>query len=476
MAKQYVTIDRWNGGLSDGDILGSEGSFRFGQGLDYKSNPNAITADLIMEKKSASIVVTLPKWFTYDTPRDDTYAYDSGGNIYQSTSTGSSWTLLRAVASSAGQGLEIYDDYLFYTQASQIGRYGVLSGTPSFTDNWQTGLNGSTNWRPIKVFQNLLCVGNGRYLAIWDGSAWTATKLTFPNGWYVRDLQVRGDYLAIAVNDSSTIQTAVRGIVFYWDGSSSTYNFFNEVPENGGISSIQASQDKLYIFAGGAGNIFLDNGTITKIKRIPFMGRGKLLYVNPGATTNFRGNLLFGFGSGGASRNSSTVYRGIYELDSVTNALNFAYPTSTGTVQTSSILVGNLFAAGSNLYTGWQNQTPTYGIDLLSTSNQQTSVTYESRIVSVPREASFDRIKVLFDTLASGQSITVKYKADRNASWTTYGDAAISFTADGAVTYKVLNEEIRATDFQIQLTLAGGATSMPTVFKVIIEYEEESRL
>ena len=472
MAKEYVTIDRWNGGLSDGDILGSEGSFRFGQGLDYKSNPNAITADSALAKDSSTTVATLPTWFAYNTNLADVYAYDTGGKIYKKDTT--TWALLSTVASSQGQGLEVYDDYLYYTQNSQIGRYGALSGSPSFTDNWQTGLNGSTSFRPIKVFQNLLCVGNGRYLATWDGSTWSATKLTFPNNWYVRDLQVRGDYLAIAVNDSSDIGSAVRGIVFYWDGTSSKYNFFNEVPENGGISAIQASQDKLYIFAGGTGNIFLDNGTLTKVKRIPFMGRGKVLYVYPGATASFHGRLIFGFGSGGGGANSTTAYRGVYELDE-NNALNFVYPTSTGTVQTSNILIGSIFPAGEDLYVGWQDQNPAYGIDLLSTTNQQTSVTYESRVISLDRQASFDKIKVFFEVLRSGESITIKYKNDRAGSWTTY-DTAISFTADGAVTFKTLNEEIRADDFQIQITLGGSATSMPTIFKVIIEYEKEGRL
>src|SRR3990167_3756962 len=113
MEKQYITIDRWDGGLSDGDILGTEGSFRFGQGLDYKTNPNAISANLALEKTSSTTVATLPKWFTYHTVNDDMYAYDSGGKIYTTTSTGGTVSLLRTVSSSQGQGLEIYDDYLY---------------------------------------------------------------------------------------------------------------------------------------------------------------------------------------------------------------------------------------------------------------------------------------------------------------------------------------------------------------------------
>lgn len=465
-----LVIEDWIGGLADGDKKGLAGSFRYGKGLDFKSNPDAITAELALVKASSTNVTGMPKWIIYDGINNKVYAYCDDGKIHSSAS---SWTSLRTVANSSGQGLEIYNDYLYYTQNAQIGRYGSLAGSPSFTDNWQTSLDGTTSWRPLKTFMNLLLCGNGRYLATYDGSTWTAQKLTFPPGWSVRDIDVRGEYAAIAVNNSADITKATRGLIFYWDGTSSTYNFFNEVMEGGGISSIQANQDSVWCFPGNAGNIYIDTGRVSKVKRIPFVGRGKTIYVYPGADANFRGNLTFGVAGG----TSTTAYRGVYEFGQPSKdypyALNFSYPISTGTVQGTGVEIGAIHAVGPQIYVGWKDGS-TYGIDLLSTSTVQTSVTYESRVLSLAKQGKFLWIKVFCEPLASGESITTKYKADKATSWTAF-DAAMSYTADGAITYKLLNEELSATDFQFQLTLAGSAT-MPTVHKVIVAYDEEERL
>jgi hypothetical protein len=288
-------------------------------------------------------------------------------------------------------------------------------------------------------------------------------------------LDIRGEYLAIAVNNSATMATTTRGIVFYWDGTSSTYNFFTETLE-GGISAIQANQESMWMFSGSAGNIYIDNGRVTKVKRIPFITEGKTIYIYPGATANLAGQLVFGTAGG----TSTTVYRGVYEYGSSDKnypaSLNFGYPTSDGLVQGTNKFVGSVITVGPQIYVGWENNgASTRGIDLLSTSNLQTSVTYESRVLSLAREAGISRIKVIFEPLASGESITVKYKADRQSSWQSYG-SAISFTADGAITTKTINKEFRATDFEFQLTLAGSTSDMPTAHKVIVEYDEEERI
>ena len=205
---KYLTIDKFWGGLADGSRLGVEGAFRFGQGLDYKSNIDSITADLALAKNSSTNVTGLVKYIVYDPTGNKLYACDDGGKIYSSAS---SWTALQTTSNCTGQGLEIYSDYLYYRQNAQIGRYGALSGSPSFTDNWQTSnVQTATGWASMKTFMNLLCACNGRYLATWDGSTFTYNKLTFPPGFYARDLDVRGEYLAIAVNDSADITKAKK--------------------------------------------------------------------------------------------------------------------------------------------------------------------------------------------------------------------------------------------------------------------------
>ena len=57
-----LTIDKFYGGLSSGERLGIDGSFYFGNGLNYKDNPDAITGNLGLVKDSATTVVDLIKW------------------------------------------------------------------------------------------------------------------------------------------------------------------------------------------------------------------------------------------------------------------------------------------------------------------------------------------------------------------------------------------------------------------------------
>lgn len=471
--KKYLVIDSWNGGLANGARLDTAGSFRFGQGLNFRDNPDAVTANYALAKDSGDTVVGRVHWIV---ARDngDLFCTDDGGKTYKRTAAGV-WSNINSPTNSKGQGLEIYADYLYYTQDSQIGRYGLLSGDPSATDNWQTSLDATTSWRPLKAFMNLLAVGNGRYLATYDGATWDADRVTFPDDWYVRDLGIMGEYLVIAVNNAENPAYASRGILFFWDGTSSTYNFFSEVTGGGGIDSIQANQDSVYVFAGGAGNIYLYNGRSTKVKKIPFINNKDTINVSPGADTNYRGNLHFGVTSG----TSNSVYRGVYSWGSpgknYPDVLNFDYPISQGTTQTTDVQVTAVKAIGNDLWVGWQKSgSPnTYGVDKLGT-NFQTSVWLETRIAGLDKQSKFTRFKLFFEPLTTGESVDLKYKADQESSWQDIGSA--SYTTDGAATTKLLNEEFSATDVEFKITLAGTTAVMPTLTKLIVEYEEEGLL
>jgi len=462
-----ITFDSFSGGLSDGNRIGVSGSFLFGQGLNFKDNPDQITANKAAVKNSGTTVTDLVKWISND--GTTTYFYGDAGKIYKRTS-GGTWSLLRTVANSGGQGLCVYDDYLYYTQDSQIGRYGALSGAPSFTDNWQTSLNGTTEWRPIYAFRNFIAVGNGRYLAHWDGATWTAQKITFPPGWFVHCIGEVGSYLAIGVNDGADPATATRGLVFLWDGTSSTYNDFVSV-DDGPINAILGRQNKLFIWAGHKGNIYVYAGGVQKIKKVPFVGDKKTIYTYPGTTSNWEGMVCFGLAGG----TSATVYREVYSWGrpnkNYPDVLNIEFPISTGTVKTTDVDIGAVKAIGNSLYIGWKDDTD-YGVDLVSTTTNQLSVTWESRIFSLTKLGTFRGFRLFFKPLASGETLTLKYKADLQSSWQTIGTA--TYASDGAITHKFFSKfgsVIQAMDIQFQITLAGTST-MPTVYKLSAMYDE----
>ena len=432
MAKKVWRLNKWYGGISTGNKIGIDGSFSFGQGLDFGSNPDLLQSNYALEKSSSTNVTGLPKWIVQNATTY--YAYADDGKIH---SNASSWTSLRTVANSGGQGMEIFNDYLYYTQDTQLGRYGALSGSPSFTDNYQTGLTDTSahNFAPMKVFLNKLCVGHGRTISTLDDSAtWVASAITLPIGWVIKSMEVRGDFLYIGCFKGTSVTDYEEGALFTWDGTSSTWNSAEFINESG-VNALINQNDTIYAFAGTRGNIYqYVNGQYVKIKRIPNIGVGEYADVYPGAVTTFNG--LLHFGTSGDT-DSATLYQGVYTWGQVEKnypyVLNYDYPISTGNTQATNISIGAVKAVSpTKLYVGWKDDS-TYGIDLISTSNQQSTVVYESLLHddNQPyRRKTYQDIKLLTSTLASGDSVVVKYKADRAAAWSTLG--TFSFTTHGA--------------------------------------------
>src|ERR1700722_18265333 len=136
------TQKKWYSGASNFTKEDFPYGFSRSQAVDFRTTPYVVMlpASLL---ESGTVVTDLVKWF--DTTPSDlvTYGYGDSGNLYSRTNLGS-WTLLRSVANSHGNGLQYFfgDDYLYYTEDSLIGRYGPLQGTPVFDDNFLGSVGG----------------------------------------------------------------------------------------------------------------------------------------------------------------------------------------------------------------------------------------------------------------------------------------------------------------------------------------------
>ena len=454
-------INRWFGGLSTGSKRGVDGAFAASQGLDFRTDPDVLQANYVMTKQSASNVTGLVKWFAqYNTTY---YAYADDGKIH---SNASSWTSLRTVASSTGQGLAVFresgTDYLYYAQNAQLGRYGDLAGSPSFTDNYQT-LTTDTLWHPLKQFLNLLCIGNvGTLATLSSTGTFTSAAITLPLGWKIKSLEVKGDLLFIGAWRGTAITDYEQGAIFSWDGTATTWNSVEFINESG-VNALFNQSDTLYISAGTRGNLYVfSGGKFVKIKRIPNIGAGKTIEIFPGAMTGFNGIFHFGLSGASPSSASTTVAQGIYTWGqpekNYPTVLNFDYPISTGTASGSGMNIGAVYGASPTvLLVGWKDAS-TYGIDQISTSTLQTSVTYESLIYDAKAPylpKLFKEIRIV--TNGSG-TVAVSYKADRASSYTSLTLASGSLSTTTYLIYPFNDSTgfIRANELQIKLTLSSG--------------------
>ena len=148
MAQSPLSYKRFAGGIADSLKEGAAGQipdqYYFGRSINYRDDPQALTILPGAVKESGNVITDLLKSADIVPTSLTLYSYGNAGTIYSRTSAGS-WSALRTVANSHGNGMAYFtgDDYLYYTLDSTIGRYGPVSGTPQFNDNFLQSLGGA---------------------------------------------------------------------------------------------------------------------------------------------------------------------------------------------------------------------------------------------------------------------------------------------------------------------------------------------
>ena len=92
MAKEILLINKWYGGISEGEKVGIDGSFVASQGIDFRTQPDSITANkkMVAETEAAATddITDLPIWIINDQTAiagDTMWAYGNTGRLYRST-------------------------------------------------------------------------------------------------------------------------------------------------------------------------------------------------------------------------------------------------------------------------------------------------------------------------------------------------------------------------------------------------------
>jgi len=475
MSVRYLNQNFFYGGIAPSEKVGIKGSFYFGQRLNIFDEPTRLTIMPKSIKVSGVTVTDLIKWIVAGTPYDtNMYFYSEGGLIYRETNAGV-WNVLRTVANSNGQGMEIHGDYLYYTQNTQIGRYGPLSGTPTFTDNWQTGLNDTslTRFAPIKAFKEGLAVGHGNYLAWWDGSVWQADRLVLPPGLQIRSLEVVDEFLVIGTWRGTSINANEEGYLFFWDGSSTTFNNFVKIPQ-GGCAALLNNKNRLISVVGGNGQILMNYSPFLVVQTVPKLTVGNYVDIYPGAVTNWRG--LAQIGVSGAT-DSPSIVQGVYTYGSLNQlypeVLNYSFTISTGTISGTGLKIGALYGKGNNLYIAWGDGT-SYGVDKVTNSNDPyASAVFESLIFdheALYKDKLAMKLKATHLPLAPGESVQLGYKVNRASSYIT-GDANTT-VGSTETTLSIPASDARFKEIQFEVILATTGSTSPTVTYVGLEFDE----
>jgi hypothetical protein len=144
MSKQTLTINNWSGGISPYTKSGLQNSCRFSRYLDIFSDNDSVSLNPKAVKISSSTITDLPLFMVEGSPFDtNKYVLGDTGKLYKVDSS-DVVTSLGTCASSHGNGLVCYNNFIYAIADDNISRYGPLSGggTAALTDAFLgTGTN-----------------------------------------------------------------------------------------------------------------------------------------------------------------------------------------------------------------------------------------------------------------------------------------------------------------------------------------------
>lgn len=425
--KKTWLIDNFYGGTSEHPKESPKGGFYYGDNLDIRSDLSALGVQIKTTKDTSTTITDLAKWIEHDAVNDDTYAYGDDGNFY-SESAGT-WSALTTPSTAAGQGMRIWNDYVYLRKTSAIARYGLLSGSPSLTQSWQTSnVQTENDHAPIIEFLGNLYFANGRYLGEWDNTTWTYNKLTLPIGWKIRALAVVGEYLAMGGWKGSNVYDYEKGYIWMWNGADSGVTSFIEVNE-GPINAMATVNNNLFFVAGSKGGLYHYNGVVTPVRQLSnLLASDDYIDVFPGAMAARGGDLVVGVAG---KTDSADITQGVYNYGrsskNYPRALNISNVISTGTKTGTTLKVAAVHTVGPNeFYVAWEDTTATNGIDKVSGTTPYSTGTYYSLWFDdgdPHLEKEVERFKFTFKPLAASESIDFYYRLDRATSWTTLGTA-----------------------------------------------------
>ena len=278
-----------------------------------------------------------------------------------------------------------------------------------------------------------------------------------------------------------------KGIIFFWDGISTTYNFFVETP--GAVMAMKTVGGELFILLGPRGELWKYNGVLSKVSNFPGVLKfNDMMSINPGALAVNDGMLVMGVAG---LTSLASVAKGIYSYGtnnpSLPKTFNMEY-------------IGNATDIGGAFAENQYNKIGAVG----NQSNKLFFSTYHPTIAGLPVIVEVDgntpfdttrggryesliindgephRIKTAtrfianFAPLPSGVTMTFYYRAD-SGTWATIG----SMGNTGEVEYD-MNVDPLPFDFrEVQLGATFNQASsgpQPKLYSLILEFDREEIL
>lgn len=439
-----IQINNFSGGVSDDPREDNATKFQVTRHFDIFSNPSRLTPyrSLEADTHDGSTPAGMKQYFV----NDFVYASASaklyglgktGGGLtklfIKTDATTGNWTL---PTTSEGNGavqngcLVEYKDYLWGFQGTtQVFRWGLLSGTPAITNSQGTvGTITSVAQGVIAMDDNLYLPYNNKLARVTSTGTVNDAVLTLPTNFKITSIANYGKYLAIACAPISTFNGVSK--VFLWNLTSTEVQEAIDWGE-GELRVLETIEgmlvgitDRYLNNATGAGRgsmiIQVYSGGVPQVVKEVFTQAlsGKTMPLSKAV----KNNRLF-FAAKIMTNSAGTTYNeGIWSF----GRKNVGYPFAL----TLDVIDENITASGIQAFGSAANYffiTHSGDGSIDKTNDVATyafTSAYESQILNfgdMEGEKTLQTLKVSFRKLASGESLTAKYRVNGATAWTTIG-------------------------------------------------------
>ena len=443
--QQEIKIAAFSGGVSDDPRENDASKYQITKHFDVFTNPTRLTpyrsleADTNDGSTATGLKAYAVKDFIYASASAKLYGLGQTGGgltkiVFKADATTGNWTL---PASSEGNGavrtgcLVEYKDYLWGFQGTtQVFRWGLLSGTPAITNSQGTvGTITSVAQGVIAKDDNLYLPYNNKLARVTSGGTVNDAVLTLPTNFKITSICNYGNYLAIGCAPISTFNGVSK--VYLWNLTSPDVQEAIDWGE-GELRVLETIEgmlvgvtDRYLNSSTGAGRgsmiIQVYSGGVPQVVKEVFTQAltGKSIPLSKAV----KNNRLF-FAAKIMTNSAGTEYNeGIWSFGR--KNVNYPFALSLDVIDENITSTGiQAFGTAANYFfithsgdgsIDKTNDAATYAF---------TSV-YESQIMNFSEEdkdKTLQAFKVSFRKLASGESLTVKYRVNGATAWTTIGN------------------------------------------------------
>lgn len=426
-----------------------------------------------------------PRWIKGNPKEEGTlYVYDTGGSVYTVNDTLTTLTGLGDLNDGGiaqGNGMEYYDNYMYFARATTVARYGPLNGTAAFTDDYwvssigQTALTNTqypvdfdfTEEYPNHVLHRhsdgklyiadvvgnqgtLHYIQTSKTTAEGDtnnGSTFDAVNVGF--GLWPTAMESYGSDLAIAfieIARASSIRTfkSTRSKIAFWDTTSANVNKITwvEFPDQM-ITALKNVNGILYVVSG---NQYTDGFRVSRfiggysIEEVAYFETGQPAF--PGALDGVSSRLYFGSWTNYPERAGCVYSLGLQKASlgaGVFNTVSVYGVNGDSTYTKAEVLVTALNVADSSTASFLDNL-PILGIStggvsysavaaITNTEYGNSPSVWWSRMLNIGQPFKITKIRIpLAQRVADGMTVTPKIYLDEGVdtqtlepiNWTNY--------------------------------------------------------